>query len=70
MVITDKRQNPANDEHTDHRMFLRDGSSIITVTDTLGVIILGILAPILLVALLRSRARCRALVAQLSQQSR
>ena len=68
--MTDKPQNPANDELTDNRLFLRDGSTIITTRDTPGVIILGILALILLVALLRSQARNRALVAQLSQQSR
>ncbi len=68
--MTDKPQNPANDEHTDNRLFLRDGSTMITTADTVGAIILGILATTLLVALLRSQARNRALVAQLSQQSR
>ena len=67
--MTDKPQNPANDELTDNRLLLRDGSTIIATRDTPGVIILGILALILLVALLRSQARNRALVAQLSQQS-
>lgn len=37
--------------------------------DTVGVIIVGILALILLVALLRAQARNRALIARLSQQS-
>ena len=69
IVMTEKLQNPASDEHTDSRPLL-DGSQIITTTDTVGVLILGILALTLLVALLRSQARNRALVAQLSQQSR
>lgn len=68
-MMTEKPQNPANDEHTDNGLFLRDGSQIITTTDTVGAMILGILGVILLVALLRSQARNRALVAQLSQQS-
>jgi hypothetical protein len=49
---------------------LLDGSQIITTRDTAGAVFLGILALILLVALLRSEARNRALVAQLSQQGR
>jgi hypothetical protein len=36
--------------------------------DTVGAIFLGVLALILLIALLRAQARNRALVAQLSQQ--
>jgi len=46
------------------------GKVLITTTDTVGVLILGILALTLLVALLRSQARNRALAAQLPQQSR
>jgi len=69
-MMTDKPQNPANDEHTDNRLGLRDGSTMVTTTDTVGAMILGILALTLLVALLRSQARNRALGAQLSQQSR
>ena len=69
IVMTDKPQNPAKDGFTDNRLFLRDGSTMITTTDTVGAMILGILGLILLVALLRSQARNRALVAQLSQQS-
>ena len=68
-MMTDKPQNPANDKRTDNRPMV-DGSQIVTTTDTVGAIILGILALIMLVALLRSQARNRALVAQLSQQSR
>ena len=67
--MTDKPQNPANDDHADNRLFLRDGSTMITTTDTVGAMMLGILALTLLVALLRSQARNRALAAQLSQQS-
>jgi hypothetical protein len=67
--MTDKRVNPPNHEQADSRPLL-DGSPIITTRDTVGVVILGILALILLVALLRSQARNRALVAQLSQQGR
>jgi hypothetical protein len=67
--MTDKRENPSNDEQADNRPLL-DGSPIITTRDTVGVVILGILALILLVALLRSQARNRALVAELSQQGR
>jgi hypothetical protein len=69
IVMTDKQQNPANNEQAENRPLV-DKSQIITTSDTPGVIILGILALILLVALLRSQARNRALVAQLSQQSR
>jgi hypothetical protein len=69
IMMTDKPQNLADDEHTDSRPLL-DGSPIITTTDTVSAVILGILALTLLVALLRSQARNRALVAQLSQQSR
>jgi hypothetical protein len=68
-MMTDKPQNPANDGPADSQTAL-DGSQIITTTDTVGALILGILALTLLVALLRSQARNRALVAQLSQQSR
>ena len=67
--MTDEPQNPANDGHADNQPLLLHGSQIITTTDTVGAIILGILALIMLVALLRSQARNRALVAQLSQQS-
>jgi hypothetical protein len=38
----------------------------VNVTDTMGIIILGTLTFILLIALLRSNARNRALIAQLS----
>jgi len=69
IMMTDKPQNPANDEHTDDRPLL-EGSQIITTTDTVGAMILGVLALSLRVALLRSQARNRALAAQLSQQSR
>jgi hypothetical protein len=69
IVMTDQRQNPTNDERADNRPLL-DGSQIITTRDTAGAVFLGILALILLVALLRSEARNRALVAQLSQQGR
>jgi len=69
IMMTDKPQNPANGEHTGSRPLL-NGSQIITTTDTVGAMILGILALSLLVALLRSQARNRALLAQLSQQSR
>jgi hypothetical protein len=55
------------DEQADNRPLL-DGSPIITTRDTAGAVLLGILALILLVALLRSEARNRALVAQSSQQ--
>jgi hypothetical protein len=67
--MTDKRVNPSNNEQAHSRPLL-DGSPIITTRDTVGVVILGILALILLVALLRSQARNRALAAQLSQQGR
>ena len=67
--MIDKRQNPTNDEQTDNRPLL-DGSQLITTRDTAVAVFLGILALILLVALLRSEARNRALVAQLSQQGR
>ena len=66
--MTDKPQNPTNDGPADSQTAL-DGSQIVTTTDTVGAMILGILGLILLVALLRSQARNRALVAQLSQQS-
>jgi hypothetical protein len=69
IAMTDERQNPTNDEQADNRPLL-DGSQIITTRDTAGAVFLGILALILLVALLRSEARNRALVAQLSQQGR
>ncbi len=68
-MMTDKPQNPTNDEFTDNRLFLRDGSTMITATDTVGAMILGILALTLLVAPLRSQARNRALV-ELSQHGR
>ena len=67
--MIDQRQNPTNDERADNRPLL-DGSQIIITRDTAGAVFLGILALILLVALLRSEARNRALVAQLSQQDR
>ena len=67
--MTDKPHNSANDGPAGSQTAL-DGSQIITATDTVGAMILGVLALILLVALLRSQARNRALVAQLSQQSR
>jgi hypothetical protein len=57
------------DGQADNRPLL-DGSPIITIGDTAGAILLGILALGLLVALLRSEARNRVLVAQLSQQGR
>lgn len=57
------------DEQADNRPLL-DGSPIITIRDTVGTVFLSILALVLLVALLRSQARNRALVAQLSQQGR
>jgi hypothetical protein len=40
----------------------------LTATDTVGAVILGVLAFVLLVALLRSQARNRALMAQLLWQ--
>ena len=64
-----KRQDPTSDEQTDSKP-LAPGSVDVTMRDTLGVMILGVLALILLVALLRAQARNRALIAQLSQQSR
>jgi hypothetical protein len=44
--------------------------SPVNVTDTMGVIILGILAFILLIALLRSQGRNRKLLTQLADQER
>jgi hypothetical protein len=41
----------------------------ITVTDTVGAALLGIIALILLIALLRSQARNRELIAQLQHHS-
>jgi len=67
--MTDKPQNPADDDPADSRPFL-DGSQVVTTTDTVGAMLLGTLALTLLVALLRSQVRNRTLVAQLSQQSR
>ncbi len=67
--MTHKRQDATSDEQADNKP-LAHSTVEVTMRDTLGVIILGPLALILLVALLRAQARNRALIAQLSQQSR
>jgi hypothetical protein len=66
--MTEKQQDPEKDEQAKDRPLAYNVTDI-TVIDTVGVIFLGALALILLIALLRSQARNRALVAQLSQQS-
>ena len=70
--MTDELSNPASAEQIGkpdtpptfhHDMF------DVTIADTVGAIFLGIIALILLIALLRSQARNRELIAQLQHHS-
>jgi hypothetical protein len=62
--MTNGQQSPANGECVHDNIPGNYGPVRVTMTDSLGTIFLGVLALILLVGLLRSEARYRALVAR------
>jgi hypothetical protein len=68
--MTDELSNPTGAEQTGKpdaaATYHHD---MVTTTDTVGAVFLGIIALILLIALLRSQARNRELIAQLQHHS-
>ena len=55
--MTDEQQNLTNDEQADETEHSPTGSVNVNVNEAVGAIILGVIALILLIALLRAQAR-------------
>jgi hypothetical protein len=65
--MIDEQKKPTNDERI-NKIHSHYNPVTVTSTDSFGAIILGALAFILLIALLRAQGRNRALLSQLSEQ--